>query len=190
MSVEFSPEAQERAKEILNRYPAEHKKAAVVPLLHLAQKEWGYVSSDAMVCVAGLIGCSPVKVAEIATFYPMFRKEPAGKHRVIVCHTLPCALAGCGDIYQYLSQKLGIGLGETTADKNITLEKSECPGVSIMLILVSFHFIEAGFARIVIPRSFSRSPLSITLSSTCWLSRHNPLCFIIESIKVVFPWST
>ena len=126
MSVEFSPEAQERAKEILNRYPAEHKKAAVVPLLHLAQKEWGYVSSDAMVCVAGLIGCSPVKVAEIATFYPMFRKEPAGKHRVMVCHTLPCALAGCGDIYQYLSQKLGIGLGETTADKNITLEKSEC----------------------------------------------------------------
>lgn len=126
MALEFSTEAQERATEIMNRYPDEHKKAAVVPLLHLAQKEWGYISPDAMAYVAGMIGCSPVKVAEIATFYPMFKKEPVGKYQVMVCHTLPCALTGCGDIFQHLSQKLGIGIGETTADNKITLEKSEC----------------------------------------------------------------
>lgn len=126
MAIEFSTEAKARADEILNRYPEEHRKAAVVPLLHLAQKEWGYVSKEAIASVAGLIGCSPVKVAEIATFYPMFNKEPVGKYEVMVCHTLPCALTGCADIYNHLSQKLGIGIGETTADNKITLKKSEC----------------------------------------------------------------
>ena len=124
--LEFTEEAQKRAAEILSRYPDEYRKSAVVPLLHLAQEEWGYVSPEAMACVARLIGCSPVKVAEIATFYPMFNKEPVGDHVLAVCHTLPCALTGCGDIFDHLSDKLGIGLGETTEDGRITLRKSEC----------------------------------------------------------------
>ncbi len=97
-----------------------------MPLLHLAQKEWGYVSTDAMACVADLIGESPVKVAEIATFYPMFHKEPVGEYLVNVCHTLPCALAGCSDIVAHLSDKLGIQIGETSDDGRYTLKKIEC----------------------------------------------------------------
>lgn len=124
--LEFSDAARERAAEILDRYPAVYKKSAVVPLLHLAQEEWGHVSPEAMACVARLIDCSPVKVAEIATFYPMFNKEPVGEHVLAVCHTLPCALTGCGRIFDHLSEKLGIGLGETTEDGRFTLRKSEC----------------------------------------------------------------
>jgi NADH-quinone oxidoreductase subunit E len=126
MALAFSPDSQKRAEEILARYPAEHKKAAVVPLLHLAQKEWGYISPDAMSCVADLIEESPVKVAEIATFYPMFHKEPVGRHLINVCHTLPCALAGCSDIVTHISGKLGIGVGDTTEDGRFTLKKIEC----------------------------------------------------------------
>ncbi len=125
-SLEFTDGALARADEILSRYPDEYKKSAVVPLLHLAQEEWGYISPQAMACVARLIDCSPVKVAEIATFYPMFNKEPVGKNVLAVCHTLPCALTGCGSIYDHLSEKLGIGLGETTEDGKFTLRKSEC----------------------------------------------------------------
>lgn len=124
--LEFTDAARERAAEILGRYPEEYRKSAVVPLLHLAQEEWGYVSPEAMACVASLIGCSPVKVAEIATFYPMFNKEPVGENVLAVCHTLPCALTGCAGIYDHLSKKLGIGLGETTEDGRYTLRKSEC----------------------------------------------------------------
>ena len=124
--LEFSDKAQQRATEILSRYPAEYKKAAVVPLLHLAQEEWGYISTEAMAYVASLIDCSPVKVAEIATFYLMFNKEPVGKNILAVCHTLPCALTGCSSIFDHLSKKLGIGLGETTKDGRFTLRKSEC----------------------------------------------------------------
>ncbi len=124
--LEFTDAARERAEKILGRYPEEYRKSAVVPLLHLAQEEWGYISPEAMACVARLIGCSPVKVAEIATFYPMFNKEPVGEHILAVCHTLPCALTGCAGIFDHLSEKLGVGLGETTEDGRFTLRKSEC----------------------------------------------------------------
>ncbi len=124
--LEFTNAARERAAKILSRYPDEYKKSAVVPLLHLAQEEWGYVSPEAMACVARLIGCSPVKVAEIATFYPMFNREPVGKNVLAVCHTLPCALTGCAGIFDHLSEKLGIGPGETSEDGRFTLRKSEC----------------------------------------------------------------
>lgn len=125
-TLEFTDAARERAAEILSRYPAEYKKSAVVPLLHLAQEEWGYISPEAMACIAELIDCSPIKVAEIATFYPMFNKEPVGENVLSVCHTLPCALTGCADIFAHLSEKLGLKLGETTGDGRFTLRKSEC----------------------------------------------------------------
>ena len=124
--LEFTDAAQERAAEILSRYPDEYKKSAVVPLLHLAQEEWGYISPEAMACIAELIKCSPIKVAEIATFYPMFNKEPVGENVLSVCHTLPCALTGCAGIFTHLSEKLGLKLGETTEDGRFTLRKSEC----------------------------------------------------------------
>jgi NADH-quinone oxidoreductase subunit E len=143
MSLEFSPEAQKRAEEILSWYPAERKKSAVVPLLHLAQDQWGYVSPEAMVLVAGLIGCSPVKVAEIATFYPMFNKTPVGRYEVQVCHTLPCALTGCAGMLRHLSEKFGIDVGETTGDGKFTLKKVECLAACdrgpVMLVNKTLH---------------------------------------------------
>lgn len=142
-ALEFSPEARKRADEILSRYPDDHKKAAVVPLLHLAQEEWGYVSPEAMLCVAGLIGCSPVKVAEIATFYPMYNKQPVGKYEIYVCHTLPCALTGCAEILRYLCGKLHIQVGETSEDRKFTLKKAECLAACdrgpVMLVNKTLH---------------------------------------------------
>lgn len=126
MALEFSSETRKKAEKLLNRYPPDRKKAAVVPLLHLAQEEWGYISPEAMVCVAKLIDESPVKVAEIATFYPMFNTEPVGKYQIYVCHTLPCVLTGCADILSHLRKKLNIEVGETTGDKRFTLKKIEC----------------------------------------------------------------
>ncbi|MBI4553254.1 MAG: NADH-quinone oxidoreductase subunit NuoE [Candidatus Latescibacteria bacterium] len=126
MTLEFSPEARQRAETIIRRYPPQYKKAAVIPLLHLAQEEWGYISAEAMAYVATLIEAPPVKVAEVATFYPMFNKEPIGKYEIQVCHTLPCALTGCGRIVKHLCEKLNIQVGQTTPDRRFTLKKVEC----------------------------------------------------------------
>lgn len=126
MALALTPEIEKRAAELLNRYPQERKKAAVLPLLHLAQDSWGYVSQDAMVWVARLIQESPVKVAEIATFYPMFNREPVGRYQLAVCHTLPCALTGCAGIVAHLSERLKVQVGQTTEDGKYTLKKFEC----------------------------------------------------------------
>lgn len=126
MALEFSPETKQLADRIISRYPAQHKKAAVVPLLHLAQEEWGYVSPEAMAYVAKLIEEPPIKVAEIATFYPMFNKTPVGKYEIYVCHTLPCALTGCGRIVDHLCEWLKVNVGQTTADRRFTVKKAEC----------------------------------------------------------------
>ncbi|MCU0334041.1 MAG: NAD(P)H-dependent oxidoreductase subunit E [Chitinophagaceae bacterium] len=126
--VQFSEEKMAKVKEIISRYPEGRQKSALMPILHLAQEEWGWLSADTMDYVAGLLQLEPIEVYEVATFYTMYNLKPVGKHVFEVCHTGPCMVSGSDDIIAYIKEKLGIGVGETTADGLFTLKTAECLG--------------------------------------------------------------
>jgi NADH-quinone oxidoreductase subunit E len=124
--VTFTPERLEKAREIIERYPQGRQKSALLPILHLAQEQWGWVSSDVMDYVAQMLDIKPIEVYEVATFYTMFHLEPVGKHVIEYCRTGPCCLMGGEDVYGYLREKLGINAGETTSDGLFTIKEVEC----------------------------------------------------------------
>ena len=126
MSLEFSATAKQELDRIFGRYTT--KQAALLPALYLAQREFGYVSTEAMEYVAGIVGVSPTRVYEVATFYTMYNKQPVGKYFIQVCTNISCALRGGTDLFAYLSKKLGIAEGQTTKDGRYTLVKVECLG--------------------------------------------------------------
>lgn len=111
---------------ILAQYPADQKRSAVMPLLYLAQSEYGYVSKDAMQEVADIIGYSATDVAGIVGFYSLYYDHKAGKRRVQVCTDLPCALRGAEKFGDALCAKLGVKWHGTTADGEFTLEPVMC----------------------------------------------------------------
>lgn len=125
-TVEFTPERLTKAQEIIARYPEGRQKSALLPLLHLAQEQWGWVSPEVMDYVARMLDIQPIEVYEVATFYTMFHLDPVGKHVIEYCRTGPCCLMGGEEVYDYLKQKLGIQAGETTADQKFTLKEVEC----------------------------------------------------------------
>ena len=112
------------AREIIARYP--RPKSALVPLLHLAQEQDGYVTRDAMAHIGELVGVTSAEVYGTATFYEMFRFEPVGKYLINVCGTLSCALMGAHDLMHHAEQKLGVKVGGTTDDGLFTLAHAEC----------------------------------------------------------------
>ncbi len=126
--VTFTEEKLAKAQEIIARYPEGKQKSALMPLLHLAQEEWGWLSTEAMDYVAGLLQLEPIEVYEVATFYTMYNLKPVGRYVFEVCHTGPCMLRGSDDIIAYIKQKLNIKVGETTADGLFTLKTAECLG--------------------------------------------------------------
>jgi NADH-quinone oxidoreductase subunit E len=127
--IEFSPGSLALAKEIISRYPEGKQKSALLPLLHLAQSEFGgWLSTDAMDYVASLLSIKPVEVYEVATFYTMYNLKPVGKCLIEVCRTGPCWLRGSDDIIEHIEKKLGISEGETTSDGMFTLKTVECLG--------------------------------------------------------------
>jgi NADH dehydrogenase (ubiquinone) flavoprotein 2 len=130
IKFEFTPENLKKAQEIINRYPPQYKKAAVIPMLDLGQRQNnGWTSIGVMNYVAKLLGMPPMRVYEVATFYTMFNREPVGKYFVQVCTTTPCMLCGSTDIVKAISDKLGgLQLGETTKDGKFTLVEVECLG--------------------------------------------------------------
>jgi len=111
---------------ILARYPAGHKRSAVMPLLYLAQSEYGHLSPEAMGEVGDLIGVSATDVAGIVGFYTLYYDHPAGKRRMQICTDLPCALRGAEAFAQGVCQKLGVKLGQTTQDGEWTVEAVMC----------------------------------------------------------------
>jgi NADH-quinone oxidoreductase subunit E len=115
-----------RIDEIAARYPK--KEAALLPVLHLVQRETGCLAAEEERFVARALGLKPVKVREVVTFYTMFLRRPVGKYHLQVCSNLSCSLLGAGPLLEYLRQKLGIGIGETTADGRFTLSTVECLG--------------------------------------------------------------
>lgn len=127
--MKFSEEKLKKVQEIVARYPEGKQKSALIPLLHLAQEEnGGWLSVDAMNHVAELLQLTPIEVYEVATFYSMYNLKPVGKYLFEVCQTGPCMLNGSDGIIDYIKQKLGIGVGETTADGMFTLKTVECLG--------------------------------------------------------------
>ena len=124
MALEFSQETLKQFDEIVSRYP--EQKSAVLPVLYMAQKEFGHLSQEAIEYVAKLMDIPAVRLYGIVTFYTMFNMKPVGRHHLQVCRTLPCALLGSERITNYLKKKLRINLGETTPDGKFTLSEVEC----------------------------------------------------------------
>ncbi len=126
MAFEFTSEHRRQFEEILKRYPV--KRAAMLPALWLVQRQAGWISHEAMEYVGKLLDLSPAKVYEVATFYTMFNLKPVGKYHFQVCRTLPCQLVGAESVTEHLQKKLGVKLGETSADGRYTLTEVECLG--------------------------------------------------------------
>lgn len=122
----FSPEQLAKVSEIMNRYPEGKHKSAILPVLHMAQDEFGWLSIPVMDYVAGLLRIQPIEVYEVATFYSMYHMKPVGKFVMEFCQTGPCCLVGAEKIVKYIENKLNIKAGETTADGVFTLKTVEC----------------------------------------------------------------
>ncbi|MFM7122556.1 MAG: NADH-quinone oxidoreductase subunit NuoE [Fluviibacter sp.] len=110
------------------KYPAEQKQSAVMACLTLAQVEKGWLAKETIAFVADYLDMPAIAAEEVATFYNMYNLKPVGKYKLAVCTCIPCALSGGRDAAAYLADRLGIKLGETTADGRFTLVESECQG--------------------------------------------------------------
>lgn len=126
---EFSQEKLKEVQAIMARYPEGKQRSAVIPVLHLAQQEFGgWLSTATMDYVASLLNMLPIEVYEVATFYSMYNLKPVGKYMFEVCQTGPCMLNGSDQLIEYIHEKLGIRPGETTDDGLFTLKTVECLG--------------------------------------------------------------
>ena len=122
--VEFTPEQVAEVRRLQSLYP--DRRGALLPVLHMAQDTFGYISLETEVYVAGLFELSPAHVHEVVTFYTMYFQQPKGRHVVAVCHNLSCHLAGAPKILAHVKRTLGIEVGETTEDGRVTLQAVEC----------------------------------------------------------------
>jgi len=113
---------------IVGRYPPDHREAAMLAGLRLAQGIFGWLSPAAQKLVADRLGAPAVRAEEVATFYVMYHTHPVGRHVVEVCTNVSCSLTGGFDIFQHLKKKLGVENGGTTRDGRITLRQVECLG--------------------------------------------------------------
>ena len=125
----FSQEKLNKVNELMSHYPQGKQKSALLPVLHLAQQEFGgWLDVSTMDYVASLFNIQPIEVYEVATFYSMYNLKPVGKYIFEVCQTGPCMVNGSDNIIEYIKQKLNIAVGETTKDGLFTLKTVECLG--------------------------------------------------------------
>ncbi|KAL8951099.1 MAG: hypothetical protein Q9222_002903 [Ikaeria aurantiellina] len=127
--------------EILKRYPPQYKKAAVMPLLDLGQRQHGFTSISVMNEVARILEMPPMRVYEVATFYTMYNRDPVGRFHVQACTTTPCQLGGCGSdsIMEAIQTHLGVGPGSTTEDGMFTFSEVECLGACVNAPMVQIN---------------------------------------------------
>ncbi len=140
MSRAFAPALAEGIARLAGRYPS--KQAALLPVLHLVQNELGRISLDDERSVAEALGIPAMTVHEVVSFYTMFRREPVGRYHLQVCTNVTCALAGGRTLLEHLKSRLGIRLGETTADGKFTLTGVECLGAceQAPCLMVNFDY--------------------------------------------------
>ncbi|XP_014250833.1 probable NADH dehydrogenase [ubiquinone] flavoprotein 2, mitochondrial isoform X2 [Cimex lectularius] len=131
VKFKFNEENCKRVDAILAIYPEGHKRAAMIPLLDLAQRQHGWLPISAMHEVADILNLPKMRVYEVATFYTMFMRKPTGKYHVQVCTTTPCWLRGSDEILDAIKKELGIDVGETTNDMKFTLSEVECLGACV-----------------------------------------------------------
>src|SRR3954447_6011265 len=120
----LSPQNVELAREIIARYP--RTRSALIPLLHVAQEQDGWVTEEAMEHIAEILGLTPAEVIGTCSFYEMFKREPVGRYVVNVCAGISCMLLGADELVHHAEEKLGINVGATTDDGLITLNEVEC----------------------------------------------------------------
>ena len=124
--VEFSAALVAKFDDVVSRYPEGKQKAGLLPILHLVQAEFGWISPQAMDKVAEYLGIQHVEVYEVATFYSMYLMRPQGKYLLEVCRTGPCCLNGAEKLMGYIETKLGVKEGEVTADGLFSWRGVEC----------------------------------------------------------------
>ncbi|MBS0288046.1 MAG: NADH-quinone oxidoreductase subunit NuoE [Proteobacteria bacterium] len=123
----LSQQARLHIDEWLRKYPQEQKKSAIIAALTYVQKEnGGFLTNELIEAVAAYLEMPKIAAFEVATFYSMFELKPVGRHKICVCTNISCMLSGSDEIVKYLSNKLGINLGQTTADGKFTLKSVEC----------------------------------------------------------------
>lgn len=128
-NIAFTPETMTQVHKIIARYPEGKQKSALIPLLHVAQKEFGgWLAVPVMDYVAEILSIQPIEVYEVATFYTMFNMKPVGKYVLEVCQTGPCMLNGSDGIIKHIRETLNIEVGQTSADGLFTLKTVECLG--------------------------------------------------------------
>jgi NADH-quinone oxidoreductase subunit E len=126
VTTEFSQEILDRAREIVSRYPEGKERSALLPMLHLVQSVEGFVSPAGIEFCAEQLGLQKANVAAVASFYTMYKRRPTGDYLVSVCTNTMCNVLGGQQVYDTLSEHLGVGHDETTDDAKITLEHAEC----------------------------------------------------------------
>jgi NADH-quinone oxidoreductase E subunit len=124
----YTPENRARFDEIVQRYPPDRRRSAVLPALYLAQQQQGYITANAIRHVAEVLGITRADVEDVVSFYTMFYRRPVGRFVLQVCRTLSCALNGAERVTEALTEKLGIAPGQTDADATFTLVEVECLG--------------------------------------------------------------
>lgn len=141
-AVAFSPEAMAEYREILTHYP--ERRGALMPVLWLAQREFGWLSPAVQAYLADLMEMPVAWVEGVVSFYTMYYRRPMGTHHLQVCTNVSCMLRGAGDVFSAVSRKLDIGHGETTADGKFSLDRVECLGScgTAPLIQVNDRFVE------------------------------------------------
>lgn len=115
----------------LKKYPADQRQSAVMAALRFVQDEKGWIAPEDMADIAVYLGMPQMAVYEVATFYHMYNLKPMGRHTLTVCTNLSCTLCGAGDTVSYLESKLGIKMGEVTADGKFGLREGECMGACV-----------------------------------------------------------
>jgi NADH-quinone oxidoreductase E subunit len=139
-SFAFTPESLAAVRSHMAKYPPGRQMSAVLPLLDVAQRQCGnWLPRAAMDVVADLLGMARIRVYEVATFYSMFNLRPVGKHFFQICTTTPCWLRGSEEVVQACERKLGIGIGETTADGQFTLKEVECLGACVNAPIIQIN---------------------------------------------------
>jgi NADH-quinone oxidoreductase subunit E len=122
----FSAETEARFQHLVSIYP--QKRSALIPMLLMAQKEQGYVTSQAMEYIASYLGLSASDVESTLSFYTLLRRKPAGKYHILICTNLSCMLQGSDDIEACVKRKLGVDLGQITPDGLFSAIEFECLG--------------------------------------------------------------
>lgn len=134
----LSETSRRRIEQLMSAYP--HRRTALIPALHIAQEEFGYIPNEAVEELAAMFGLSSADVEGVVTFYSMFFRKPTGKYLLQVCTNISCLLCGGEDVLNRLKNKLDVGVGETTADNQFTLLEVECIGACEMAPVMQVNF--------------------------------------------------